>query len=130
MEHGFSILMLVFGAMILIYAALVGLGGFDLIPRGWSVKVKNKKLYAKQFAKLLMLTALAPILGGLIGFLNTGVGAVVTVIAFVFFIRYGIQLTHINELLGNSDNERDTKDDDDDDPSKWEDDEDFDWDDE
>ncbi len=64
MEYAFSILMFVFSGMLLLYAALVA-GNFDMIPRNYAAKVSNKKEYAKKFARVLRVVAIAPAVSGL-----------------------------------------------------------------
>lgn len=100
MEHGFSILMIIFGGAILLYAALIAAGGYDMIPRNYATHVPDKKKYAKQFAKLLALVGLSPILGGLISFFNVWAGVTALMLGFIYSIKYGIQLTKIEDLTG------------------------------
>lgn len=107
MEHGFSIIMLIFAGMILLMALAIYKGGYDLIFRNYATNPRNKKLYAKQFAKLLMLTAAAPLLAGLLGFLSNLLGAIVLIVGMVLCIYFGIRLTHITELLEREDKKDD-----------------------
>lgn len=67
MRYGFSVLMFCFAGMILIYALMVWHGGFNMIFRHWAVKVNDKKAYARRFAKILAIVAIAPALSGLAG---------------------------------------------------------------
>ncbi|MBR3570819.1 MAG: hypothetical protein IKN96_08525 [Oscillibacter sp.] len=60
MEYAYSILMFCFAGAILLYAALVP-GNPGMIRRLYAAKVKDKKAYAKQFAKVLALVSLAPL---------------------------------------------------------------------
>ena len=66
MEYAYSILMFCFSGAILIYAGLIAPGNVELIRNYWAVKMKDRKAYARQFAKLLALTALAPLLSGIV----------------------------------------------------------------
>lgn len=69
MESAFSILMFIFSAALLLYAGMIALFGVELIPRYWMVKITDKKAYARRFAKILAVTALAPALSGAVGLL-------------------------------------------------------------
>ncbi len=66
MEYGFSILMFCFSGGILLYAGMIALFGVELIPRYWMVKMTDKKAYARRFARILGVTALAPALSGVV----------------------------------------------------------------
>ena len=70
MDYGFSILMFSFSAGLLLYAGLVALFGVSLIRRHWAVKMKDKKAYARGFARVLALTALAPAASGAVALLG------------------------------------------------------------
>ena len=68
MEHAVGILMLALGALILIYAGLLGyVKNPAFIPRSHFAKIRDPQQYAKQFAKLLALVGLGPVVGGLVG---------------------------------------------------------------
>ena len=69
MEYGFSILMFCFSALLLIYAGLIYKGNTGLIRRLWAAKIKDKKAYARRFAKILALTALAPLFSSIVALL-------------------------------------------------------------
>ena len=43
METVFPILLLIFGGAMLLYAGLVALCGFEVIPRTYSAKIRDKK---------------------------------------------------------------------------------------
>lgn len=64
MEYAYSILMFCFAGGILLYAALMSSGDASMIRRLYAAKVKDKKAYAKQFAKVLALVSLAPLSSG------------------------------------------------------------------
>lgn len=66
MEYAYSILMFCFSGAILLYAGLIAPGNDELIGRSWAAKMKDKKAYARQFAKLLALISLAPLLSGVV----------------------------------------------------------------
>lgn len=80
MEKGFPILMLIFGGALLIYAGMVGRGNFDMIPRNYAAKVTNQKAYAREFAKVLALIALAPVICGVVGLLRDNKSAVIALV--------------------------------------------------
>ena len=65
-----------------------------LIRRSYSAKIKDRKVYAVQFAKVLALTAIAPALAGLVGFVTENVlyFGLILIISFVVCIRVGIKL--------------------------------------
>lgn len=67
MEYGFSVLMLIFGGAILLYALLIGRGNPDLIPRMYAVKTTNLSAFTKEFAKVLAIIGLSPVISGLTG---------------------------------------------------------------
>jgi hypothetical protein len=64
MEYAYSILMFCFAGAILLYAALMSSGDASMIPRLYAAKAKDKKAYAKRFAKALALASLAPLSSG------------------------------------------------------------------
>ena len=89
------ILMFIFSGAILLYALLLAwTKDIGLIRRSYAVKIKNRKKYAVQFAKVLALTAIAPALTGLVGFVSESVLClgVIFIASFVVCIRAGIKL--------------------------------------
>ena len=102
MEHGFSVLMLIFGIAILLYAGLVTVCGYSVIPRGYAAKPKNKRVYAKQFAKLLLLVAAAPLVSALVGLWHWIPALIMLVILGIVCICGGMKLTHFAELTVDS----------------------------
>lgn len=67
MEYGYSILMGIFGIVLLIYGLIVFLSGdIMLVPRNWAAKMTDKKRYAKQFGKVVMIVSSAPLLSALV----------------------------------------------------------------
>ena len=89
MESGFSILMFCLSGGLLLWAAVLAIsrnsGG---IPRDYAVKKKNGKKYAVGFAKVLALTAMAPLAGGIVGLFDIakGVGVLITVFVAALYI--------------------------------------------
>ena len=69
MEYAYSIMMIAFGVMMLLYAGLLALcKDYKMIPRHWYVRPKDPKHYALCFAKLIAVIALGPIISAIIWF--------------------------------------------------------------
>ena len=86
MENGFSVLMLLFSAALLLYAGLLAATkDYTLLPLRAQValKPKNAKAYTFQISKAAALTAVAPALGGLAGLWNVTAGLVVLLAGIV-----------------------------------------------
>lgn len=66
MRYVFSIIMFCFAGAMFLYALIVN-GDPTAIVRSYSVKMKNPKAYAKYFAKIIAVIALAPLLCGIYG---------------------------------------------------------------
>lgn len=93
--RNFSILMLMFSGAILLYAIILAwTKDVGLIRRNYAVKIKNKKLYAVQFAKVLAIISIAPLLTGLAGLVieNGFALTAVLIVSFVICVRIGIKL--------------------------------------
>jgi len=95
----YSIIMFCFAGVIILYALsiLSEKNGYKLIARDWATNPKDKKAYARQFAKLMSFIALAPILSGIVAFLGDTDSMVlpaliVLVVGFIFFTWLGIRL--------------------------------------
>ena len=68
------ILMFIFSGAILLYALILAwTKDIGLIRRSYGAKIKDRKVYAVQFAKVLALTAIAPALSDLVGFVTENV---------------------------------------------------------
>ncbi len=69
MENGFAVLMMIFGAAILLYAAILSGGNDKLLPARVqpTLRKKNKKWQTKTIAKISAIVGLSPLLGGLLG---------------------------------------------------------------
>ena len=69
MEYGFSVLMLIFGAAIMLYAAMLSGGNYKLLPIRVqpSLRRTDKKGQTKHIAKVTAVVGLSPLIGGLIG---------------------------------------------------------------
>ena len=72
MENGFSVLMTVFGAALLLYAAALSSGNPNVLPLRVqpSLRKDNQKEQVRHIAKITALVALCPVIGGLIGYLT------------------------------------------------------------
>lgn len=95
MDYGYSILMGIFSAAILLYAGLMALTkDYRMLPlrARVSVEPKNKKEYMTQLAKVVALVALSPALSALAGLWNIVFALIVLIISAVLFIWLGTKL--------------------------------------
>ena len=95
MDHGFSILMLIFAGALLLYAALLAITkNYKMLPyrATVSVKPKNPRKYTVQLAKVVALVALAVAGGAVAAFWNIAVGAVVMVAGVICAIWVGTKI--------------------------------------
>ncbi|MBR1483942.1 MAG: hypothetical protein IJ598_13395 [Ruminococcus sp.] len=95
MEYGFSILMAVFSAALLLYAGLMALfKDYKMLPlrARVSFKPKNEKKYMTQLAKVIAIVALSPALSALVGIWNPLAGLIVLIPATILFIWLGTKL--------------------------------------
>ena len=95
MDHGFSILMLIFAAALLLYAALMAITkNYKMLPyrATVSVKPKNPRKYTVQLAKVVALVALAVAGGALVAFRNIAVGGVVMIVGVICAIWVGTKI--------------------------------------
>ncbi len=91
----YSIFMLIFAGVILLYAWLMAITkDYNMLPirARQSVKPKNPKRYAFQLSKVIALVSLAPALSGIVG-IWSGIGAgIVFVAGLVLFIWLGTKI--------------------------------------
>ncbi len=95
MEYGYSILMGIFSAAILVYAGLMALTkDYRMLPyrATVSVKPKNPKKYMTQLAKVIALVALSPTLSALAGLWNMIAAVIVLIGTMVLFIWLGTKI--------------------------------------
>ena len=85
MEHAFPIILLAFGGLMLLYAGLTAVCGFELIPKNYSVKVRDKKKYARCFAALIAVLGWVPVIAGLCGLFFGNLTALIILIAGLVF---------------------------------------------
>ena len=101
MEYGYSILMGIFGIVLLIYGLIVFLSGdIMLVPRNWAAKMTDKKRYAKQFGKVVMIVSSAPLLSALVALFGSFmiIPAVIVLIGGIAGgIAIGIRIMHKDE---------------------------------
>ena len=89
------IFMFIFSGAILFYALLLAwTKDVGVIRRSYAAKMNDRKKYAVQFAKVLAMTAVAPALTGLAGFVTENVLFLGTtfVISLIMCVRIGIKL--------------------------------------
>lgn len=85
-----TILMFIFSGMLYLYALILFLTKDSrLICFDYMVKMKNRKKYARQFAKVIALVATVPILTGLAGIMSTGLAISVFVVGLIITIWIG-----------------------------------------
>ena len=96
LEYGYSVLMGIFSAMILLYAGFAAIfKDYRILPLRVRVSVakpKNEKKYMTQFAKTLALVALSPALSALAGLWNMAAALIVLIVSAVFFIWLGSRI--------------------------------------
>ncbi len=95
MEYGYSILMGIFSAAILLYAGLMALTkNYKILPvrATQSVKPKDEKRYMTQLSKVVALVALSPALSALAGLWNMTAALVVLIVSAVLFIWLGTKI--------------------------------------
>ena len=95
MDYGYSILMGIFAAAILLYAGLMALTkNYKILPvrATQSVKPKDEKRYMTQLSKVVALVALSPALSALAGLWNMTAALVVLIVSAVLFIWLGTKI--------------------------------------
>lgn len=95
MEYGYSVLMAVFSAALLLYAGLMALfKDYKMLPMRArvSVKPKDEKRYMLRLAKMIALAAASPALSALIGLWNIPAAFVVLLVSAVLFIWLGTRI--------------------------------------
>ena len=93
MDYGYSFLMFSFAAVLLLYALLLAVSkDTGMIPRSGAARIKNKKEYAVRFAKVIAVTALAPLTSGLIALSGNVLWAMaMLILGFIICIREGVK---------------------------------------
>ena len=93
MDYGYSVLMFSFAAMLQLYALLLAVTkDTGMIPKSGAARIKNKKEYAVRFAKVIAVTALAPLTSGLIALSGNALWAMIMLaIGFIVCIWEGVK---------------------------------------
>ncbi len=95
MDYGYSILMGIFSAAILLYAGLMAVTkSYRILPARatQSVKPKDEKRYVAQLAKAVAAAALSPAVSALTGIWNVIAALIVLVVSGIFFIWLGTRI--------------------------------------
>ncbi|MBQ7152382.1 MAG: hypothetical protein IJR83_00385 [Clostridia bacterium] len=95
MEYGYSILMGIFGAALLLYAGLMALTkDYKILPfrSRQSYKPKDPKRYMTQLAKVIALVSLSPVLSAITGIFNVIAAVIVLIVTMVLFIWLGTKI--------------------------------------
>jgi hypothetical protein len=92
-QEAVAILMFIFSGCLMFYAALLFIfQDYRMIMRHWAAKMKNRKAYTRQFAKLLATVALAPLLAGIASlYAGPGIGLAVLLATAVAAIAVGVR---------------------------------------
>ena len=95
MEHGFSILMFVFAAMLLLYALLLAVTkNYRMLPYRAQIPVepKDPKTYTLQLAKVIALVGLAVAVGGAAALWNLPAGSALILAGVIGAIWAGTKI--------------------------------------
>ena len=88
-----SILMFCFSGALCLYAILLAITkDYDMIPRGNSAKVENRKDYAFRFAQIIALVAIPPAHCGFVALFSPLWGLAVLLVEMVLVIWAGTKL--------------------------------------
>ncbi len=93
MDNGYSILMLCFSALLLLYAALLAVTkDHTMIPRNYGVEMKDPKKYAVQFSKVIALMAIPPFLSAVAAPSNMVFGFLVLIVCGAAMLWLGTKI--------------------------------------
>ncbi len=93
MDHNFSFLLLIFAALILLYAAIMAITkDYRMLPARGFVKPKNPKKYMLQLSKAVALVGMAIGVGGAVSFWKVGIGIVIMIGGTIAAIWYGTKI--------------------------------------
>ena len=95
MDPYFSILMFIFAAALLLYAALLAITkNYNLLPyrSRISVEPKDPEKYTVQLAKVIAIVALAIVAGAAVAMLSFAAGAIVMIAGVAAAIRIGTKI--------------------------------------
>ena len=107
MDNGFSVLMLIFGAAILLYAAILSSGNYKLLPYKVqpSLRREDKKGQTKHIAAVTALVAVPILMGGLAGCFFGNVICLITMAVSTVLIILVAIIVHRNKSEKNEDEE-------------------------
>lgn len=92
MEYAYSIMMSAMAVGLLLWAALAFIAGDMMLPRMYTIsaKIRDKKKYARQFAKLIAIIGIAFLISALVGLTCIyWLALVVFIIGIVVSIKVG-----------------------------------------
>ena len=95
MDHGFSILMFIFAAILLLYSVVLAITkNYSLLPYKAQipVKPKNPKAYTVRLAKVVALVGLAVAVGAVVALWNLLAGAIVIIAGVIASIWAGTKI--------------------------------------
>ncbi|SEK63479.1 hypothetical protein SAMN02910353_01015 [Ruminococcus sp. YRD2003] len=115
MDNGFSILMLIFGAAVMLYAAILSSGNHKLLPLTVqpSLRSKDKKGQTKHIAAVTAVTAVPIILGGLAGAFWGNIACLITMAVSAAVIITAAVIRHKHRADRDTADERDPEENDD-----------------
>ena len=102
MDNGFSILMLIFGIAILLYAAVLSSGNYKLLPIKVqpTLRSKDKKGQTMHIAAVSAVTAIPIALGGLAGFFLGNKACIITMLVSAAALIANAVIRHRNSPEG------------------------------
>ncbi len=93
MNYVYSIIMGCLALGILIYAAIIAItGSTELIPRHYAARVRNKQIYARRFALLLVIVSAAPIISGVVGLFSILAGVIILLLGVAVCLYIGARV--------------------------------------
>lgn len=111
MDNGFSILMLIFGAAVMLYAAILSSGNYKLLPLTVqpSLRRKDKKGQTKHIAAVTAVVAVPIILGGLAGSFWGNIVCLITMAVFAAVIILTAVIRHKHKADSDTSEERESE---------------------
>lgn len=94
MEYGFSVFMFSVAVLLLLYALVLSRSKDPkMIPRDYAAKMAHPREYARQFAKVIALVAMAPLLSGVVGlFAGNWIPGAVLLLGLIVTICLGVRI--------------------------------------
>ena len=111
MDNGFSILMLIFGAAVMLYAAILSPGNYKLLPLTVqpSLRRKDKKGQTKHIAAVTAVVAVPIILGGLAGSFLGNIVCLITMAVSAAVIILTAVIRHKHKANSDTSEERESE---------------------